>query len=67
MTLGVARPVAQMLDQVGDICELLLEIALIALEPFEQLLPVGEWAMEAKASVMPVPVMSVVHVHLPSA
>src|ERR1051325_3520664 len=49
-------------DQVGDISELLLEVALIALQPFEDVLPVGPPAAEAAM----VSSASVVHGHLPS-
>jgi hypothetical protein len=49
-------------DQVGNVCELLLEVALIALEPLEDVLAVV--APQAEAAVMSS--ASVVHVHLPS-
>src|SRR5262249_41021064 len=62
-----ARPVAQMRDHVGDVRELLLEIALMALEALEQILAVRERPVEERSpAAAPVTaVMSVVHVHLP--
>src|SRR5436853_432824 len=49
-------------DQVGDVGELLLEVALVFLQPFEDVLPVVPPA--AEAAVMSS--ASVVHGHLPS-
>src|ERR687886_764223 len=53
---------AEPLDHVGDVRKLLLEVALILLQPFEPFLAVAEPA-EAVAPVAP---MSVAHGHLPS-
>jgi hypothetical protein len=47
---------AQSRDQVGDVCELLLEVALIILEPLEDVLsvvpPAAETAVMSSACVM---------------
>jgi hypothetical protein len=55
--------VAQVLDQVSDVRELLLEVALVRLEPFEQLLSVRERPPEMEPSVA-VAMAMVVHCHL---
>jgi hypothetical protein len=57
MRLGIA----QVRDQVRDVRELLLEIALVRLEPFEQLLSVRERPSKVEP---PVAVAMVVHCHL---
>src|SRR5205823_11000374 len=58
--LALAEP----LDHVGDVGELLLQVALVVLEPVEPLLAVAE---PPEAAPAPVPVsMSVAHGHLPS-
>jgi hypothetical protein len=48
-------------DQIGDVGELLFEIALVRLEPSEQLLPVRERSAEVEPTG---PVVTVMHVHL---
>src|SRR5581483_9398903 len=58
-----AAAIAQVLDQVGDVGELLLVVALVRLEPAQELLPVRERAAEVAPSA---PVVSVLHLHLPS-
>ena len=64
MLFALAGPVAQVRDHVGDVRELLLEVALVRLQPREQLLPVRERsADEHTTAVMPMVVM-VVHCHL---
>jgi elongation factor G len=55
--------VAQVRDHVGDVRELLLEVALVRLQPLEQLVPIRERAAEEHAAApMAAVVMVVVHV-----
>src|SRR5437764_3257318 len=65
---GLGGAVVQAPDQIGDVRELLLEVALIVLQPLENVLArvpaVSELRAEAAAAVA-VMVMTV-HVHLPS-
>ena len=63
--LGALIAVAQVRDHVGDVGQLLLEVALVGLQPREQLLPVRERPAEMD-SPAPVPVMVVVRCHLHS-
>jgi elongation factor G len=53
--------VAQVRDQVGDVRELLFQVALVGLQPLEQLLAARERTAEVDS---PVAVMTVMHVHL---
>src|SRR5919108_5385118 len=53
---------AESLDQIGDVRQFLLEIALIALEPFEDVVTL----VPAFAESAVVPSASVMHRHLPS-
>jgi hypothetical protein len=55
--------VAQVRDHVCDVCELLLEVSLVGLEPREQLLAVRERPAEVDPSTS-VSVSMVVHCHL---
>ena len=57
---GGVRLVTQVANQIFDVCELLLEIALIALQALEKLDAVRERAAEMEPSVSAV----VVHCHL---
>src|SRR5581483_11764230 len=61
----LVRAVAQMRDHVRDVGELLLEVALVVLQPLEQLVPAGEAAAEQNPrAVAPAMSMAVVHGHL---
>src|SRR4029078_11350346 len=63
---GVVRAVPQMRDHVGDVGELLLEIALVGPQPLEQLVAAREAAAEEHpgAPAAPAMVTVVMHVHL---
>jgi hypothetical protein len=63
LRLGLARLLAgaKPRDQLGDVCELLLEIALVVLQPLENVL-----AVVPATEPMMVSSTSVVHRHLPS-
>src|SRR5438034_11487969 len=52
---------AQVLDQVGHVCDLLLEIALVGLQPCQELLAVREEAVETQPPFLPVMVPVPVH------
>src|SRR5919112_4353216 len=62
----VVRAVAQVREHVGDVRELLLEVALESLQPLDQLRAAREAAAEEHpgAPAAPVMVTVVVHVHL---
>jgi hypothetical protein len=53
-----------MLDHVRHVRELLLEVAPVVLQPFEQVLPVRERATEVDPPVSAFVVVAVMHVHL---
>src|SRR5581483_7564099 len=62
LRLSVRRCIAQVRDHIRDVRELLLEVALVALQPFEQLLAIGEASAEQDPRAAPAVAMVVVHV-----
>jgi hypothetical protein len=53
--LRISGLVAQMRDHVGDVRELLLEVALVVLQPLEELLAIREAAAEENRGPPPQP------------
>jgi hypothetical protein len=64
LRLRLVAAVAQMREHVGDVGELLLEVALVVLQALDQLVPVGEAAAEESARAVSPALMVVVSVHV---